>query len=362
MWLFDNIFLDKDTPTALLDNPEIKPPDGTPKKVEAAAPYDPKNDPIAPAVDAWAEKASAETNPADVSFDIWGDLDFSGIEAAPAWASWITGVSEVSTSAPATSTLEGATNTTDIGWVSSIAMIQWWTASMVDGIDIWGISGIDIWGVSGIEAPKVTIESTSPEWATETPSLPETSVTGLGDIQIHAVEDHAEGSTENLDGSHGIFGLMWNEESTSASLLPEITESAPLTAEWIKEEAVTIQESAESQQIEPIMELQDDKPLDLIMDFWASESHSERGGRIQELISKLISELQKLDEEEVRADKERQKKIVSITEREAALEHEYTTRKEALKYERSALELPEDKTAEKSRIKSLIASFEEDLG
>ena len=73
-------------------------------------------------------------------------------------------------------------------------------------------------------------------------------------------------------------------------------------------------------------------------DIASSSYKSERGGRIQELIQKLISELKTLDEEEARAESERQAKISDIAEREAALEHEYTTRKEAFKYEKASLE------------------------
>ncbi len=87
-----------------------------------------------------------------------------------------------------------------------------------------------------------------------------------------------------------------------------------------------------------------------------------RGGKIQELIAKLIAELKTIDAEEEKIESERRQKIQNITQREQELEHEYTTRKEALKYERASLELPIDKSAEKERINTLIASFQEDIG
>lgn len=356
MWLFDNIFLDKDTPTVLLDNPEIKSPDGT-KKPEATAPYDPKNDPIAPAVDgAVTETSTASSGDVgDVSFDIGWDLDFSLPEALPEsdnQAPWITDINAIQIDLWGTTPGEvNSTPSDGTGEVSSIAMIQWGTASMVDGIDIGWVS---------IDIPAETSGTTS-----EAPL-------GAAGIEIHSIEEHTgEANTQNLDGSHGIFGLMGNEESP-VSLTHVEWETVDISSvEWEKSEVVSSLDSGvislpEITLSESLTDTTTEKPLDIMINFDSSDTSiwtgTARGGRIQELIQKLIGELQKLDEEEKAADLERQKKIVSISEREAALEHEYITRKEALKYERSSLEMPSDKATEKNRIKSLITSFEEDLG
>jgi hypothetical protein len=340
MWLFDNIFLDKDTPTALLDNPEIKAPDGAAKKEEEKAPYDPKNDPIAPPIDSMAEWElwwTEWTNEAEVSFDIWGDLDFSAIGTAEP--------EEMKTIEPEEVWIREEKNeekndtfSVDVGWetiktetasisdswISSIAMIQWGTASIVDGIDIWGADG-----------------SSSDQWVS---------------IEIHDIEDHhTDNVSENGNWAGGIYGFMdksipdWSEAPVWET--PEIAIESPVKEEITIDPLPVIEPSVESS----ISILDTDNTVE-----YPVRSH--KGGKIQELIGKLIAELHALDEEDQKAEDERQSKIENITKRERELEHEYTTRKEALKYERTSLELPADRSVEKERIKSLISSFQEDLG
>ncbi len=327
MWLFDNIFLDKDTPTALLDNPEIKPPDGTPKKEEANVPYDPKNDPIAPPVDAigeWIPWSAEWVDATDVSFDIWGDLDFSVIGSAETPEEWNGEIKGDGLTADAVWETWNTETTDGIdSWISSIAMIQWGTASVVDGIDIWWMA------------------TTPDQWVS---------------LEIHDIEDPQNTDTSSTEnGAGGIYGFMDQSLSPTTDSLSWATPEAIPDA-IAKEEAVIDALPIEEHPIESSISILD---TDSIIQY---PVRSQRGGKIQELIEKLITELYTLDEEEQKIEAERQSKIDSIAKRENELEHEYATRKEALRYERSSLELPADKSLEKNRIKSLISSFQEDLG
>lgn len=374
MWLFDNIFLDKDTPTALLENPEIKPPEWE-KKTEAAQAYDPKNDPIAPAADTNAPTAT--TGGSDVSFDIWGDLDFSslgGSEASP------TNQGEAKTDKPSEST-ESTTNT------ASIALVQGGTASAIENIDIWG-------DVGTLEGIKVDIPG---EWEKVTPlenttSNPESTWQGSVDIHIHDIEEHTEtpsetatGDTSGASTDAGILGMIWGEASAPSTVVNTSEASAPSEtvdasmvfnlgdlwkdtsptenilqttpeSEWSKEttEAVNLFSEVVSAPVVHTESVTTESHFDL--------SNLQAGwGRIQELIGKLIEELKRLDEAEKKAIQEREEKIRDIDMRAKALDTEYETRKKALEYERNSIHLPLEENAEKDRIKSLIASFEKDL-
>ena len=334
MWLFDNIFLDKDTPTALLDNPEIKSPDGAPKAEKMEEPYDPKNDPIAPMATTPTDGSSPST---DISFDIGGDIDFSAIgESSP-------DIETQEIHQTNTMPTTDASPSTDIG---SIAMIQWWTASVVDSIDIGGISGIQI---EGWDAP--TLETASHE---------ENSPASEIHIEIHDISDHEWVADAQGNESGSIYGLMDEQKESEKNMIeiPSIVD-VPVVEDVIEEITPVIEptETAVSSP-EKGIELTD---LPIFSDITATASVAPGEWRIQEFISKLIVELQKLDKEDARLKAERTEKVNDIAKREEELEKEYTTRKEALKYERAALEMPVDRTSEKEHLKSLIASFEEDL-
>ncbi len=321
MWLFDNIFLDKDTPTALLDNPEIKSPD-SPKKVEKA--YDPKNDPIAPAVTG-KETDTANNTGSDVSFDIGWDIDFSDIGKAEEVPK-----DEIKTDVPPAETPSTAgaeeIHLIDSGVSedpsSSIAMVQGWTATAIDSIDIGGIPAIDF-HIHDIEDHH---EETQTEEA--------------------KVEEKVQSEEENKPVGDWIFSLMWT---------PDVPVEIVATTE-IQNEIPKIEEPLET------LVFSDAIPHSSI-EIWAPLWTSWVGGngRIQELIAKLIEEMKKLDEEEKWAIKERQNKLASITSRKEALEHEYQTRKEALTYEEQSIVVWIDKSVEKARINALIDGFKEDL-
>jgi hypothetical protein len=355
MWLFDNIFLDKDTPTALLDNPEIKKPAW--ESEAEKPPYDPKNDPIAPAIDNSIKpddtNSQSETKPEDISFDIGWDLDFSAtpVESADASQS-----SEIITQDVPEQPKEDIENNKDIliigdvvsdsttndTWMSSIAMIQGWTAGLVEGIDIWWTSDINIGGITPNNG--------------ETPGI---------HIEIQNIEDHQVWDASDITNSETwIYWFMdnstkieegstsWNNSDVEIAW-DAIISTEPFTATETTWDALSVISEIKSENNEV-------STLSWI-NTWIWEI-SASWGRIQELIGKLITELHTLDEEEKKKENEKISKIEDIQRREEALEHEYTTRKEALQYERTALENIDDKAIEKERIKSLIASFQEDLG
>lgn len=366
MWLFDNIFLDKDTPTALLDNPEIKSPDWKKPEAEVKA-YDPKNDPIAPAVTEVAseEKSEAPAWTENVSFDIGGDLDFSSIgseEKSETSLPATTETNSIPSSSPESAWTNDASFTVNLdssvswensewtGDIWSIAMIQGGTASIVDSIDIGNTS---TWVESEVH------------------------------FEIHDIEDHHEeeetAATSSQGSNNSIFGLMdaederkeweiahansdqnrWGEEISSYVEPPSISENKdPMNTDDKNESILTINEIPMSPEVS-VLEKTSESPFSL--ENIASSTIVSWEGRIQDLIGKLILELKKLDDEEKQAKKIRDEKLKNIIERETALEEEYLTRKNALKYEREALSLPPVRHEEKARIKSLIESFEEDL-
>ncbi|MBP9780061.1 hypothetical protein KBD33_05580 [Candidatus Gracilibacteria bacterium] len=353
MGLFDNIFLDKDTPTALLDNPEIKKPAG--ESEAEKPPYDPKNDPIAPAIDDTKPddtNTQAETKPEDISFDIGGDLDFS---ATPTESTDSSINSEIITQDVPEAPKEDMENSKDmliIGDVvsdsttndtgmSSIAMIQGGTAGLVEGIDLGGTTDTNTVSISTQNEDKPGIQ-----------------------IEIQNIEDHQVGDASDIT-NNGIYGFMDNStnkeegdnvttnNSTIEIAGEAIDSTEPFTTSGTTGDALgTINE----------VKNEDNEISANIGIITGIGELPTSGGRIQELIGKLITELHTLDEEEKKKENEKISKIEDIQRREEALEHEYTTRKEALQYERTALENIDDKAIEKERIKSLIASFQEDLG
>lgn len=365
MWLFDNIFLDKDTPTALLDNPEIKSPDWK-KPEEKAQEYDPKNDPIAPAVTEVTseEKPEEKAWTENVSFDIGGDLDFSNIgteeKSEDSWISTpeMNGVSDWSLEnawtgdASFTVSLDDSTSIESPSWTDaiwSIAMIQGGTASIVDSIDIGKTTEWTSWEVH-LEIHNIEDHYEEGESAISTPSTPENnSIFGLMDAETERKE--WEIAHANSDQNR------WGEEISSFEESSLIQEEKGMEDE--KEEMTPlISELPVTQEISLAPEVSESSFSFETIATWTEHSWE---GRIQELIWKLILELKKLDDEEKQAKKIRDEKLKNIIEREEALEKEYATRKNALKYEREALSLPPDRHEEKARIKSLIDSFEEDL-
>lgn len=358
MWLFDNIFLDKDTPTALLNNPEIKAPDWEKKPEAAKAAYDPKNDPIAPAEGATGT-TGGETAAADVSFDIGGDIDFSSL-----WGDTGNATGGTNVGVPQTD----GTNS-PIWWTdspSSIAMVQWGTASAIESIDIGGIDGIKVDIPGEANAGAWTGSGTWEGNWNGTWNSDGTGSTGSVDIQIHDIEEHTpEWTTEAVTWTEtGILNMLGRSDAevvevAAAPVAPETTE-VPTDFLEATEVPSLVDTSTVSMIEEPVVT---ETPLaDIGIDFaLPSSDEVHASGRIAELIGKLIEELKKLDEEEKTAHREREAKIKDIDARTKALDEEYTTRKKALEYERSSIDLPIERSAEKERIKSLISGFEKDL-
>jgi hypothetical protein len=230
MWLFDNIFLDEETQTAVMENPETDtqsaPETPSPEVGEVASPDTTTADifstgtPTGDQTQAWGEnpvseissspETTASTGDIPLSFDIGGDLDFSP-SSTPATSdestdsditvqsTEITEITPTTTTEADTSTstsfvvngVEYSTNSeaanppsieealTESSDIGSIAMIQWSTAAS-------GISIID-------ESPSNVSESDSTiEILNEEPSSDQSL------MNILSSEEHVESSEENI--------------------------------------------------------------------------------------------------------------------------------------------------------------------
>lgn len=230
MWLFDNIFLDQNTPTSVLDTPKEE--DQTWWEVLTNAPT--ISEPISSTVEnpihtpasAWkntelpkfqveeiAPMPEANTNNSiaptdvDISFDIGGDLDMF-----TPWAAENRGEALTSDAAPTEITDAASliiSNTTPID--ASVALVQSatavWGMMIIDDEPVINITSPEWSGTIPMDTPAFTIE---PEITMiEAPQKEETSITH------EKVEEGAIVTSTRTEDGGGLFGFMNTESSDS---------------------------------------------------------------------------------------------------------------------------------------------------
>ena len=392
MWLFDNIFLDQNTQTAMLD-PLVKPEEkeltkAKPEENNAtswetleAASFDAL---MTPDMSSEKKEESIPTvNPDhaaidEVSFDIWG-IDLPSFdtqsESQPEVSSGgtflsggtaLSGAPEVSFGDTIDTAFVTTSETTpEISIVSeaeespaSIALVQSATAVSSDAI------------VSPIGG-SIQIES---EEVLESPVVPEVNIDTLS---MNVVSDSASSESD------GIFGLMntsevptqaveiaVSEAKTFVTTEPPVTLSldtsaSPLFSAPVEEVVTKVDtmpvslESVSTGDLDPRDVLPEIKTDDVIASI-APTSHADDS--LQDMLQEFVGKLEKFKTENGDVDTEISEWLKSIQQSRKELEEEHRVRLLALEYqEKSIREKWEKRIAEQRRLEKIIANLKNEM-
>lgn len=392
MWLFDNIFLDQNTQTAMLD-PLVKPEEkeltkAKPEENNAtswetleAASFDAL---MTPDTSSEKKEESIPTvNPDhaaidEVSFDIWGiDLPSFDTQSEPqpevssggtflSGGTALSGVPEVSFGDTIDTAFVTTPETTpEISIVSeaeespaSIALVQSATAVSSDAI------------VSPIGG-SIQIES---EEVLESPVVPEVNIDTLS---TNVVSDSASSESD------GIFGLMnttdvptqaveiaVSEAKTFVTTEPPVTLSldtsaSPLFSTPVEEVVTKVDtmpvslESVSNGDLDPRDVLPEIKTDDVIASI-APTSHADDS--LQDMLQEFVGKLEKFKTENGDVDTEMSEWLKSIQQSRKELEEEHRVRLLALEYqEKSIREKWEKRIAEQRRLEKIIANLKNEM-
>ena len=364
MWLFDNIFLDQNSPTVMLDptiteDSEAMISQNTPPEWGGALWVQPNT---------WANILNSETTSdtqvegflsgedptatisEDVSFDIgW----FDPMESIDSTSSIDEKSIEISNI-----TIDSQTETTESNTgisAVSIALVQWATSAQSDvimeGIDKTVGSGtVNVaWGID--TATDVIVQEEIQDTITDTVSA---------DPLISTVSD----------SDMGLMWLFWtnNTEEAQASVVPTVDTESP-SSDTIEENNTTIFSPIEPIMSSIITETSDitashiDTSTDVTQLFapvavatWSSESP------LHEMLVVFIAKLEKFNSESVTLDTEMVATESSLEQEQVDLKREFDVRMGAIEYKRKHMEQTRaDRKIEKTRLERIIANLKREV-
>ncbi len=361
MWLFDNIFLDQNSPTAMLD------PTITEDKEEIA--------PQIPQVEQegwqWSQMTNWTDNTGtsevtsdiqtkwfldggdptinisdDISFDIgWFDTTESiETDSEPIKISDIKIDSQIETT-------ESHTDTSEI----SIALVQWATSAQSDVI----MDGID----TTVE-PNIVDTAWAIDTATDMIVQEEKQ-----DIIIDTASVDPLVSTPS-DADIGLMWLFWanDAEEAQTSVMPTVDTELP-SSDTIEENGTTILSPIEPIMSSTITETSDITPsvieesADVTQLFapvalvtWSSESP------LHEMLVEFIAKLEKFNSESATLDTEMIATESALDQEQADLKREFDVRMSAIEYKRKHMEQTRaDRKIEKTRLERIISNLKQEV-
>jgi hypothetical protein len=410
MWLFDNIFLDQNSPTAMLDpllTDEQKAAQEEAKKKQSEAPV------AAPTATAEAPtEVKSEASPVDaisfdevkpesstatpvatggflatpsnpveeVSFDI-GGFDMPWLDDAPAMASADTPVSGGSFLAGGTATPAGEVSFTvgapQTGSVdsSSIALVQGATSATSDAIIDTGVDtsvpalGNPIQNAGTIQiteepstlvnigAPEETIPATSLLTITSEEPQWDNSLFGM-----FSATDEAEKKTETITIQDTAPTLEVAEAPiTEASILPSV-ESAVITLDTTTPTTPT-PEMINFDTVTPISSIvTSSSDTESLVDTLTSTAKFSPDSPLHEMLSEFVSRLEKFNSESATLDIEMTASETALAKEQTDLQREYETRVAAIEYKRKHLERTRaERKDEKNRLERIITNLKKEI-
>lgn len=380
MWLFDNIFLDQDTPTAMLDplltDDQKKQRAETEKKqsdawkaealteapeVQAENPLDTVSfDNIATTPTTAEDTSSAwflggpqtATTSEEVSFDIWGfDIPAFGeaTEATDTVATWTEGGTFLSGGAPVASEevsfLDGASvapESTD----ASIALVQGATSASSDAI-------IDIWGTMSPDAIQITGESSTlvsigmPETTTEEVSISE---------PVEAVDNT-------------LLDMLSSGEAPIAEVTPGVTIEDTVPETPVVEDTVSIIPTGEiPESTEPVLNMSFPETIsstsdsEALVDTLTASVPFSPDSPLHEMLTEFIAKLEKFNTESSTLDIEMAASEAALKKEQEDLQMEYETRLRAIDYKRKHIDQTRsERRGEKTRLEKIIKNLKEEV-